>query len=203
MIEDAVYNDLAEADEHRRTVKSHDTTGHVMLCSSFSKTLAPGLRLGWVEAGRWTETLRRMKDLQAGGQSPVLELALAELMLQTGHAAAMRQLRTAVAARMDAVRHVIAQSFPAGTRVSDPPGGLLLWLELPRGLDTLQLHQACLEERILVPPGTVFGTGGRFRNCLRIGVGGDWTPEHTAALQRVGAIACAMPTRAAPLSAVV
>lgn len=68
-----------------------------------------------------------------GGQSPVLELALADLALQTGHAAAMRQLRTAVAARMDAVRHAIAQSFPPGTRVSDPSGGLLLWVELPRG----------------------------------------------------------------------
>ncbi|SFD33327.1 PLP-dependent aminotransferase family protein [Paracidovorax konjaci] len=192
VIEDAIYNDLAEQEEHRRTVKSHDTAGHVMLCNSFSKTLAPGLRLGWVEAGRWTEPLRRIKDLQAGGQSPVLELALADLILQAGHAAAMRQLRAAVAARMDEVRHVIAQAFPAGTRVSDPPGGLLLWLELPRGLDTLQLHQSCLRERILVPPGTVFGTGGRFRNCLRIGVGGDWTPAHVAALRRVGAIACAM-----------
>ncbi|WP_237711346.1 hypothetical protein [Paracidovorax oryzae] len=74
--------------------------------------------------------------------------------------------------------------------------GLLLWVELPRGLDTLQLHQACLQERILVPPGTVFGTGGRFRNCLRIGVGGDWTEHHAAALRRVGAIACAMGAKA-------
>lgn len=192
VIEDAIYSDLAEQDEHRRTIKSYDTTGHVMLCDSFSKTLAPGLRLGWVEAGRWTEPLRRIKDLQAGGQSPVLELALADLILQTGHAAAMRQLRTAIAARVDDVRRVIASSFPPGTRVSDPPGGLLFWLELPRSVDTVQLHQAFLSERILVPPGTIFGTGGRFRNCLRIGVGGDWTPRHVSALRRVGELACAM-----------
>lgn len=194
VIEDAVYNDLAEQDEHRRTVKSYDTTGHVMLCDSFSKTLAPGLRLGWVEAGRWTEALRRIKDMQAGGQSPVLELALADLIGQTGHAAAMRQLRTAIAVRMDEVRRVIATSFPPGTRVSDPPGGLLFWLELPRGVDTVQLHQAFLAERILVPPGTVFGTGGRFRNCLRIGVGGDWSADHVRALRRVGELACGMAT---------
>jgi len=68
VIEDAVYSDLAEQDEHRRAIKSYDTTGHVMLCDSFSKTLAPGLRLGWVEAGRWTEPLRRIKDLQARGR---------------------------------------------------------------------------------------------------------------------------------------
>ncbi len=192
VIEDAIYNDLAENDDHRRTVKSYDTTGQVMLCDSFSKTLAPGLRLGWVEAGRWTEALRAIKDLQAGGQSPVLELALADLIVQTGHAAGMRQLRSAIAARMEGVRHVIADAFPPGTRVSDPPGGLLLWLELPRGLDAVQLHQACLAERILVPPGTVFGTGGRFRNCLRIGVGGDWTAGHVQALRRIGEVAGAM-----------
>eukprot|EP01034_Spumella_vulgaris_P014509 gene14509-18526_t len=91
VIEDAIYNDLVEVDEMRRTVKSYDTTGHVMLCDSFSKTLAPGLRLGWLEAGRWADKLRAIKDLQAGGQSAVLELALADLITQTGHAAAMRQ----------------------------------------------------------------------------------------------------------------
>lgn len=192
VIEDAIYNDLAEADEMRRTIKSYDTTGHVMLCDSFSKTLAPGLRLGWVEAGRWSGALRAMLDLQAGGQSAVLELALADLITQAGHAAAMRQLRAAIAARMDGVRSVIAAHFPAGTRVSDPRGGLLLWLELPRALDSVRLHEACLAEHILIAPGTVFSTSGRFRNCLRIGVGSDWTAEHLAALRRVGELACTL-----------
>lgn len=192
VIEDAIYNDLAEHDEMRRTVKSYDTTGHVMLCDSFSKTLAPGLRLGWVEAGRWTEAVRGIKDLQSGGQSAVLELALADLITQTGHAAAMRQLRAQAAARLDEARHAIAAHFPPGTRVSDPPGGLLLWLELPRGLDAVRLHEACLKERILIAPGTVFSTSGRFRNCLRIGMGSDWTPQHLAALRRVGDLATHM-----------
>ncbi|WP_422845531.1 PLP-dependent aminotransferase family protein [Acidovorax sp. M2(2025)] len=192
VIEDAIYNDLAEGDDMRRTVKSYDTTGHVMLCDSFSKTLAPGLRLGWLEAGRWTEALRGIKELQEGGQSAVLELALADLITQAGHAAAMRQLRAAVAARVDEARRVIAAHFPPGTRVSDPPGGLLMWLELPRPLDAVQLHQACLEQKILIAPGTVFSTSGRFRNCLRMGVGGDWSPAHLQALRTVGEMATHM-----------
>lgn len=189
VIEDAIYNDLAEPDEARRTVKSYDATGHVMLCDSFSKTLAPGLRLGWVEAGRWSERVRAIKDLQSGGQSAVLELALADLISQAGHAAAMRQLRAQAAARLEQARHAIAAHFPSGTRVSDPPGGLLLWLELPRGLDAVRLHEACLAQGILIAPGTVFSASGRFRNCLRIGMGGDWTPQHLPALCRVGDIA--------------
>ena len=192
VIEDAIYNDLAEHDEMRRSVKSYDTTGHVMLCDSFSKTLAPGLRLGWVEAGRWTQAVHAIKELQAGGQSAVLELALADLITQTGHAAAMRQLRAGIAARMDEARRVIASHFPPGTRVSDPPGGLLMWLELPKGLDSVLLHEACLDQKILIAPGTVFSTSGRFRNCLRIGVGGDWSPAHLQALRTVGDMATRM-----------
>jgi DNA-binding transcriptional MocR family regulator len=120
----------------------------------------------------------------------VLELALADLINQSGHAAAMRQLRAAAAARLDEVRHTIGAHFPPGTRVSDPPGGMLLWVELPRALDSVQLHEACLAEHILIAPGTVFSASGRFRNCLRIGVGGDWSPAHLAALRTVGEMAC-------------
>ncbi|MEG2816053.1 MAG: PLP-dependent aminotransferase family protein [Comamonas sp.] len=198
VIEDAIYADLAEGDAMRRTLKSYDSTGQVMLCHSFSKTLAPGLRLGWLEAGRWSKQVRRIKEMQAGGQSAVLELALADLVTQAGHAAAMRQLRAAIAVRVEQARQVIAQHFPAGTRVSDPPGGLLLWLELPRGLDAVQLHEACLQEQILIAPGTVFATAGRFRHGVRIGLGGDWTPQHLQALRRVGEVACQMLAKASP-----
>jgi DNA-binding transcriptional MocR family regulator len=103
----------------------------------------------------------------------------------------MRQLRSSIAVRVDQARQVIASHFPQGTRVSDPPGGLLLWLELPRGVDGMQLHQACLAEQILIPPGTVFATGGRFSQCVRIGLGGDWSEQHLQALRRVGELACA------------
>ena len=192
VIEDAIYADLAEGDAMRRTLKSYDSSGQVMLCHSFSKTLAPGLRLGWLEAGRWTDALRQIKEMQAGGQSAVLELALADLVTQAGHAAAMRQLRAGIAVRVEQARQVIARSFPQGTRVSDPPGGLLLWLELPARLDAVALHEACLKEQILIAPGTVFATAGRFRHGVRIGLGGDWTQAHWHALQRVGEMACQM-----------
>lgn len=194
VVEDAVYNDLVLHDELRRTVKSFDRSGHVMLCDSFSKTVAPGLRLGWVEAGRWTDALRRLKSVQ-GAQTAVLELALADLLSQAGHQAAMRQLRHAGAQRLDLARGLIAESFPSGTRVSDPPGGFLLWVELPPGLDGQAVHEAAQAEGILVAPGRLFSAQPRFRHCLRIGVGADWGPGHPAALRRVGALARDLLTR--------
>ncbi len=189
VVEDAIYNELCEFDDLRRTVKSYDATGHVLLCHSFAKTLAPGLRLGWVEAGRWTPALCRIHSMESGAKTAVLELALAQLVSQAGHALAMRQLRGAITARLAEARETIASHFPKGTRVSHPAGGLLLWLELPRQVDAKRFHEACLAENMLVPPGRLFSTGGRFGQCLRIGLGGEWSAAHVQALRRMGELA--------------
>lgn len=189
VIEDVLYNELAEHDDHRRAVKSFDSDGWVMLCSSFSKTLAPGLRLGWVEAGRWNARLQRLKATTSGGQSAVLERAMADLLSHTGVEAGYRRLRTAIATRTDEAREIIARHFPKGTRVTDPPGGFILWAELPAGVDSLALFQACLDEAICIAPGTMFSATDRFRHCIRLGVGGRWDAAHRAGLQRVGELA--------------
>jgi DNA-binding transcriptional MocR family regulator len=189
LIEDVLYNDLCEQEDKRRAVKSFDTTGHVMICGSFSKTIAPGLRLGWVEAGRWGQALRRTKAAQSGGQSGVIELALADLLTQAGGGAALRQLRATIATRVDEARQLISESFPRGTRVSDPAGGFILWLELPETLDSALLYEACLAERIVIAPGLMFSASPRFRHCIRLGVGGQWQEAQREALRRVGRLA--------------
>ena len=202
LIEDVIYNDLAEQEDKRRAVRSFDGSGHVMLCGSFSKTMAPGLRLGWVDGGRWAQALHKIQSVQSGSQTPVVELALADLLNQAGSAAALRQLRATLARRVDEARGLIADSFPKGTRVSDPGGGFILWVELPAGLDAVTLYEACLAENICIAPGSMFSASPRFRHCIRLGVGGRWGPEHPQALRRIGALAdqmlaAALSTRAA------
>lgn len=189
LIEDVLYNDLAEQDDRRRAVKAFDTTGHVMICGSFSKTVAPGIRLGWVEAGRWGAQVRRLKAVHSGGHTELLELAMADLLTQAGSESAYRQLRTTIAARVDEARGLIAESFPRGTRVTDPAGGYILWVELPPGSDSLALFHACLAEKICIAPGTMFSATDRYRRCVRLGVGGRWNEVQRQALRRIGALA--------------
>ena len=192
LIEDVLYNDLAEQEDRRRAVKSFDSHGLVMICGSFSKTVAPGLRLGWVDAGRWTAQVQRMKAATSGGQTAVVEHALADLLSQPGAEAAYRQLRSTIAARVDEARDLIARHFPKGTRVTDPPGGFILWVELPGGIDSLTLYQAALRQGICIGPGKLFSATDRFRHCIRLGVGGRWDDAQREGLRRVGALACAL-----------
>lgn len=192
VIEDVIYNDLCEHEERRRAVKSFDTAGHVMICGSFTKTLAPGIRLGWVEGGRWHDGLVRRRVATGATQTSVLELALADLLAQPGNESNYRQLRAAIGSRCDDARALIARSFPRGTRVTDPPGGYILWIELPDALEADALFRACLAERIVIAPGSLFSATERYRHCLRLGVGGRWDEAHRTALRRVGRIASDM-----------
>ena len=192
LIEDVLHNDLAEQEDRRRAVRSFDASGQVMLCGSFSKTLAPGLRVGWVEAARWTEDVRRMKMATSGAQTTFVELAMAELLNHTGNEAGFRQMRHTIAARVDEARRLIAGSFPKGTRVTDPAGGYVLWVEMPRGIDSQALFSAALAERIAIAPGTLFSASDRYRHCIRLGVGGRWDDTQRQALMRVGELARAL-----------
>jgi len=192
LIEDVTNNDLAELDEQRYAVRSYDTSGQVMLCGSFSKTIAPGLRLGWVDAGSRVSNLIRMKEATSGSQTVVLERALADLLSQSGIEAGFRQIRAIIATRVDEARSLIASHFPAGSRVTDPSGGFILWIELPAGIDALELAQACLAEKIIICPGKMFSATTRFQNCFRLGLGGVWDDKHRDALRRIGSLAKAM-----------
>lgn len=197
LIEDVLYNDLCTRAEGRRAVKSFDTTGHVMLCSSYSKTLAPGLRLGWVEAGRWAGEVQRLKATLSGGHTELLEWAMADLLDQVQHEPALRTLRGVIAQRMAQARQIIAMSFPPGTRVTHPEGGFILWLELPEGLNGLDLFDLALREHICIAPGAMFSTTRRYLHCVRLGLGRGWGAAEQAALQRLGELATqlAMPQR--------
>ena len=189
LLEDVIYNDLCEQPEFRRAVKSFDASGHVMLCGSFSKTLAPGMTLGWIEPGRWHAQVAGLKAATSGSQTAVLELAMADLLSQPGNESNYRQLRAAFARQVDEGRQLVGAHFPRGTRVTDPPGGYILWLELPEGADSQALFEACLAEHIVIAPGGMFSSSDRYRRCIRLGVASTWGEAQRRALRRVGELA--------------
>jgi DNA-binding transcriptional MocR family regulator len=172
LIEDVFYNDLAEQDDQRRTVRSFDTTGHVMMCGSFSKTIAPGFGLAGSTPGAGGAKLVRLEESTSGSQATMLEQAMADVLTQPGIEAGHRQMRRTIAAWLDEARGLIAQYFPEGTRVTE--GGFILWIERPHGIVSLDLFQVCCPENIVIAPGKMFSAMSLFRHCIRLGLDGHW-----------------------------
>jgi DNA-binding transcriptional MocR family regulator len=160
-----------------------------MLCSSFSKTLAPGLKVGWIEPGRWRDSIRMLKFMSSGGQNELVELAVAELLESGGYERSLRQLRRRFESQVDLARGVIAESFPRGTRVTRPAGAYIVWVELPKGCDSVLLFERLIERGITIAPGPMFSASQRYRNCMRLSVGQAWAEKHERSLREVGRLA--------------
>lgn len=189
LIEDVVFNDLLTGDARRKAAKAWDTDGNVMVCGSFAKTLSPGIRLGWVEAGRWRDTIATQKRLQGSATNVVLEEALADLLTQGSYEPHLRRLTASMNQRRQEARRLIAQHFPAGTRVSNPPAGDTLWLELQPTIHSMNLFTRCASEGITFGPGGLFTATDRYRHCLRLSFSGPWNSVTMQALERIGQIA--------------
>jgi len=186
VIEDDIYGDLAFQAPRPRTAKSFDRKGWVLLCSSFSKILCPGYRLGWVAAGRFRAEVERLKLLSNVSTPALQQMVVAEFLQSGGYDRHLKRLRTMLAGQVDRVREAIAKYFPDGTRISRPAGGYMLWVELPARIDALKLYRAALAENISILPGTIFSATGRYRNYIRINCGHTWSEAHDRALLTLG-----------------
>jgi len=189
LIEDDIYGDLFFGDVRPRPAKAFDRDGMVMLCSSFSKTIAPGYRVGWVAPGRWRDRVEQLKFAQTIATGTLPQLAIAEFLDAGGYDHHVRRLRRAFAAQVARMTEAIGEHFPPGTRVSRPLGGFVLWLELPGGASALDLHDRALAHGISVAPGPIFSAKQRFGSCVRVNCGYPWSETVDRSVRTLGKIA--------------
>lgn len=192
LIEDDIYGDLYFGEERPRTLKSFDTDGNVLLCSSFSKTVAPGYRVGWVLPGRHREKVIAKKQLVSSATASLPQMTMAEFLRSGGYDRNLAALRRHYFEQVWHMRNAVAEYFPDGTRVSEPLGGFVLWVELPAGTDTWELFNLAIEQRISITPGILFSSSGKYRNCVRLSAGQPWTPHVENAVRTVGRLAADM-----------
>ncbi len=189
LVEDDVFGDIHFSDKRPGVCKRHDHKGLVVYCSSFSKTLAPGWRVGWMVPGLFLEHAMDIKATTNVCCVTPTQLALAHYLENAAYDRQLRRLRCDVERQMRTMQACIARTFPEGTRVTDPKGGTELWLELPRGVDTVKLFTRAKAEGIGICPGSIFSTRDRFDNFIRLSCGKPWSAEVERAVTRLGAMA--------------
>ncbi|WP_322011238.1 PLP-dependent aminotransferase family protein [Paraburkholderia sp. J12] len=186
LIEDDVYGELYFGPERPPPAKAFDTEGLVMHCTSLSKVLAPGYRLGWVAAGRFADAVRRQKLMTSISTSGPIQAGLAEYLQHGGFEKHLRKLRTTLNHQMETMEEAIQAALPRSIRYHRPAGGYFLWLRLPAEVDAMQLHASALTHGINVTPGTIFSRGNLYGNYIRLNCGHPWTPKMADAIKTLG-----------------
>lgn len=196
LLEDDTYSELvserARSTVPLRAIKSWDTTGNVIYCASLHKILAPGIRVGWMAAGRWQARVEMLKFTQTRSNEELSQLALADFIASPAYDRHLRRLRSALHVQREKTAQAIASYFPPGTRLNVPDGGLSLWVELPHKLSSKRVFDAALKQQILVTPGQMFSNSLRFDSYLRINCGWPHHQEVEQALRRLGQIVTAL-----------
>ena len=188
IIEDDIYGDLYHGRKRPGTFKSLDKTGMVLYCSSFSKSLSPGLRTGWVVPGRYKAKVIRMK-LNTVISNTGINAAVAARFVKTGaYDRHLRQLRNKLKNQVSAMSLAVSRYFPKNTQITFPKGGLFLWVVLNPKIDAMEVYKKANAHKISILPGTICSSSDTYQNCLRINCGHPWSDVLEQGIKTLGNI---------------
>lgn len=188
LIEDDIYGDLYFGTERPRSCQSFDRDGTVLYCSSFSKTIFPGLRLGWIVPGRYREPVENLKNLINLGSSSLSQVSVTLFLQDGAFARHLKKNRARLKEKVYGLRDSVLRYFPAGTEVTSPEGGMVLWVCMPAFFESRQLYKKAREQNIFIAPGNMFSLQNRYGRYLRLN-GGVWTAGTDKKIEMLGHMA--------------
>jgi DNA-binding transcriptional MocR family regulator len=189
LIEDDVFGELGFQRPRLPPVKSLDSDGNVLLCSSFSKTLGPGFRLGYVAAGRYVEQVEHGKLLANIATAGVPQAALATYLKRGGYERVVQHASVNYQRRSEQLRHWLLEQMPDGTRVTQPQGGVALWVELPEHIEGVALHREALKAGVSITPGVMFSPNAAYKHHVRLSYGLVEGAAMQQAVRKLGVLA--------------
>lgn len=189
LIEDDLFGDLYFGNHRPSCCKSHDESGIVLLCSSFSKTLAPGYRVGWMAPGKFKEKVARTKYYHSLYTTSITHEAVGSFLENDRYENHLRKLRHILHRNSLQFLRCISQYFPDDTKVTIPQGGLHLWVELNKKTDTVELYNTAMANKISIAPGRMFTLQNQYNNCMKLNCGLVWGEKVENALKLLGKLA--------------
>ena len=187
LIENDVSGEIYFGEKRPLTCKAFDKKGLVMLCSSFSKDISPGLRVGWAVPGRYQAQVEWLKFTLSASSATLPQMAVAAFLESGGYEQLLRRIRREYARNIELMSAAVMRHFPAGTRVTRPAGGFVLWVQLPERVDSLELYKRALKGGITLAPGHVFSATWQYSNFIRLNAAAFNYPIERA-LERLGEI---------------
>lgn len=186
LIEDDIYGELYFGKTRPKTCKTFDKKGLVLHCASFSKSLAPGYRIGWAIPGRFKEKVLRLKRMHTVSTNTLAQAAIANFLSNGRFELHLRHLRKALYTQSLRYVQAVSDYFPDDTCISRPQGGFTLWIEMNKRINAYKLHKRALKHNIGIAPGQIFSCHGKFENCFRISYGVPWSDKIGQGLQTLG-----------------
>jgi len=188
LIEDDIYGDLTFDLRPIPTCKAFDEKGLVLLCSSFSKTLSPGLRVGWIAGGRFDGQLLARKSASTVCTGALSQMIVSEFLREHRFSRVIAKASTAYGKNMHSLTACVRRTFPSGTVVAPPAGGFLLWVQMPVNFSSKRLLELSTKEGIIFVPGFKYSAHAMYGNCLRISAT-YWDKDVEAQVTRLGELA--------------
>lgn len=180
------YGNLFFGTERPKPCKFFDEAGIVLWCGSVSVSLAPGYRIAWVAPGKYKSALIKQMQIQAVPAPSLYQEVMADFLEHGRYDHYLRTLRSKLSANCVRFQQAITAYFPSNTKISQPQGGFVLWLELDQKIDTAALFDLAIRQKVSFAPGRMFTQFNQYQNCMRLNFASEWTDELDADLKRLG-----------------
>ena len=186
IIEDDLYSELNFSGATTLAIKHFDHTNKVIYCSSVSKIVGSGFRLGWIAPGKHYAAIMQAKAFRNISEPLISQKLIAELMQSGRYQKHVKQLRKTLQQNFEKMHVIIKTHFPAQTRISQPKGGLVVWVALPTGCDSSTLLDEASKQHIAFFPGEVFCERALYQHCFRLSFALNWTEQTERKLKQLG-----------------
>jgi DNA-binding transcriptional MocR family regulator len=186
LIEDDIYGELYFGKSRPKTCKTYDTEGWVLYCSSISKSLAPGYRIGWCIPGRFIDKVKHLKMTYSISSPAITQSAIAHFLSIGRYEYHLKNLRKALHTQCLRYMQGIIEYFPDDIKISRPAGGFIFWIELNKKINSFQLFRQAMKYNISITPGQIFSLNGSYSNYIRISFGNRYDNNSEYGLKIVG-----------------
>jgi len=187
LVEDDIYSELYYEKQRPLPLKHYDRRDHVVTCSSYSKTLAPGLRVGWIIPPKpFRDKILKIKSGISISTSTLDQYILAKFIEKGLYDKHLRRFRNLLRKQLHLVVKAIYKYFPEGIKMVIPKGGFLLWIQLPKGVSSVDLYRKLLPENIVILPGPVCSSSNEFEEYIRLSCGSPFDSGLEKALEKIG-----------------